>query len=64
MLAFAESLPRIRSKVREHLPLKDLPREKVLATVVHLLEATLNRVGSDEYPKHNQSYELVRELRE
>ena len=36
-------------KVQEHLALRGLPREKVLATVVHLLEATLIRVGSDEY---------------
>ena len=48
MLAFAESLPAIRRKVSEHLALRGLPREKVQATVVHILEATHNRVGSDE----------------
>ena len=59
MLAFAESLPAIRKKVRDHLALQGLTREKVLATVVHLLEATLIRVGSDEYAKHNKSYGLT-----
>jgi DNA topoisomerase I len=59
MLAFAESLPVIRNKVSEHLGLRGLPREKVLATVVQLLEATLIRVGSDEYAKQNKSYGLT-----
>jgi DNA topoisomerase-1 len=59
MLAFAESLPAIRSKVQEHLPLRTLCREKVLATVAHLLEATLIRVGSDEYARTNKSYGLT-----
>jgi DNA topoisomerase-1 len=59
MLAFAESLPAIRRKVQEHLALRGLPREKVVATVVHLLEATLIRVGSDEYARSNKSYGLT-----
>ncbi len=59
MLTFAESLPAIRNKVSEHLALRGLPREKVLAAVVHLLEATLIRVGSDEYAKQNKSYGLT-----
>ncbi len=59
MLAFAESLPAIRRKVQEHLALRGLPREKVLGTVVHLLEATLIRVGSDEYARSNKSYGLT-----
>jgi DNA topoisomerase I len=59
MLAFAESLPAIRKKVSDHLALRDLPREKVLATVVQLLEATLIRVGSDEYARQNKSYGLT-----
>ncbi len=59
MLAFAESLPAIRCKVQEHLALRGLPREKVLATIVHLLEATLIRVGSDEYARTNKSYGLT-----
>jgi DNA topoisomerase I len=59
MLAFAESLPAIRGRVQEHLSLRGLAREKVLATVVHLLEATLIRVGSDEYARTNKSYGLT-----
>ena len=59
MLAFADSLPAIRAKVQEHLSLRSLTREKVLATVVHLLEATLIRVGSDEYARTNKSYGLT-----
>jgi len=59
MLTFAENLPAIRRHVQEHLALRGLPREKVLATVVHLLEATLIRVGSDEYARTNKSYGLT-----
>jgi DNA topoisomerase-1 len=59
MLAFAESLPVIRTKVREHLKHPSLRREKVLATVVHLLEATLIRVGSEAYARTNKSYGLT-----
>jgi DNA topoisomerase-1 len=59
MLAFADSLPAVRAKVQEHLALRRLSREKVLATVVHLLEATLIRVGSDEYARANKSYGLT-----
>ena len=59
MLAFAATLPTIRAKVHEHLALRKLCREKVLATVVHLLEATLIRVGSDEYARTNKSYGLT-----
>src|SRR5690606_37292574 len=39
--------------------LRGLPREKVLATTVHLLEATLIRVGNDDYAKQNKSYGLT-----
>src|SRR5262245_59410993 len=59
MLSFAESLPAIRGKVEAHLTLRGLPREKVLATIVGLLEATLIRVGSDEYTRSNHSYGLT-----
>ena len=59
MLAFADSLPSIRNKVNEDMVLRGLPREKVLATIVHLLESTLIRVGSDEYAKQNKSYGLT-----
>jgi DNA topoisomerase-1 len=59
VVAFAEALPDIRAKVREHMALRGLPREKVLATVVHLLETTLIRVGNDDYAKQNNSYGLT-----
>lgn len=59
MLGFAETLPAIRNKVNDHLGLRGLPREKVLATVVRLLESTLIRVGNDEYAKENKSYGLT-----
>ena len=59
VVAFAEALPAIREKVREHMALRGLPREKVLATVVHLLETTLIRVGNDDYAKQNNSYGLT-----
>jgi DNA topoisomerase-1 len=59
VMAFADALPRIREKVREHMALRGLPREKVLATVVHLLETTLIRVGNDDYAKQNNSYGLT-----
>jgi DNA topoisomerase-1 len=59
VVAFANALPAIRAKVREHMALRGLPREKILATVVHLLEATLIRVGNDDYAKQNNSYGLT-----
>jgi DNA topoisomerase I len=59
VVEFAEALPAIRATVREHMALRGLPREKVLATVVHLLETTLIRVGNDDYAKQNSSYGLT-----
>ena len=59
LLNFAGCIPAIRKQIHEHLGLKGLPREKVLATVVHLLETTLIRIGSDEYAKNNKSYGLT-----
>jgi DNA topoisomerase I len=59
MVAFARALPRIRRRVNRDLARRGMPREKVLATVVRLLEATLIRVGNDEYARHNDSYGLT-----
>jgi DNA topoisomerase-1 len=59
MLAFSEALPRIRTRVERDLGRPDLPREKVLATVVRLLECTCIRVGNDEYAKANRSFGLT-----
>jgi DNA topoisomerase I len=57
--AFAAALPLIRSTVKQHMALRGLPREKVLATVVYLLETTLIRVGNEGYAKQNHSYGLT-----
>lgn len=59
MMAFARALPAIRARIAEHMGLRGLPREKVLATVVHLLETTLIRVGNEDYAKSNKSYGLT-----
>jgi DNA topoisomerase-1 len=56
---FAQALPAIRRRVEADLSRPGLPREKVLAAVVRLLEATLIRVGNEEYAKENQSYGLT-----
>jgi DNA topoisomerase-1 len=59
MLAFARALPRIRRRVKRDLARRGMPRQKVLATVIRLLEATLIRVGNDEYARQNGSYGLT-----
>lgn len=59
MIAFAESLPKIRKRLEADISLPGLPREKVLATIVQLLESTAIRVGNDEYAKDNNSYGLT-----
>jgi DNA topoisomerase-1 len=59
VVAFAEALPGIRAKVRKHMALPGLPREKVLASIVHLLETTLIRIGNDDYARQNNSYGLT-----
>jgi len=59
MLAFARALPAIRARVARDMERRALTREKVLATVVHLLEATLIRVGNADYARDNKSYGLT-----
>jgi DNA topoisomerase-1 len=59
MIDFAKALPLIRRTVAKHLKLKGLPRDKVLAAVVKVMEVTLIRVGNDEYAKNNKSYGLT-----
>lgn len=59
MLAFARALPRIRRRVRQDLALPGLPRDKVLAAVVRLLESTRMRVGNQEYARENDSFGLT-----
>jgi len=59
MIAFGLALPRLRARVAADLRRPGLPREKVLAAVVRLLEVTLIRVGNDEYARSNHSFGLT-----
>ena len=59
MIAFGEALPRIREQVSHDLALSGLPREKVLAVVVRLLEKTFIRVGNPEYAWMNEHFGLT-----
>ncbi|HET7779734.1 MAG TPA: DNA topoisomerase IB [Rudaea sp.] len=59
MLAFSEHLPGLRRRVAADLRLPGVPRAKVLATVVRLLETSLIRVGNDEYARTNGSFGLT-----
>ncbi|MGI4816260.1 MAG: DNA topoisomerase IB [Janthinobacterium lividum] len=59
MLAFSAALPRIRARVARDLKLSGLQRDKVLATVVRLLDTTLIRIGNVDYAKENRSYGLT-----
>jgi len=59
MLAFGAALPQIRKRLEEDLALPGLPKGKVLAAIVHLLETTCMRVGNDEYVRQNESYGLT-----
>ncbi len=59
MLAFGRLLPQIRAQVDSDLARHGLPRDKVLAAIVRLLEGTLARVGNEEYAKQNDSFGLT-----
>ena len=59
MISFAQALPAIRRRCRAELARPGLPREKVLAAVVRIMEKTLIRVGNDEYASQNDSYGLT-----
>jgi DNA topoisomerase I len=59
MMAFGKALPKIRQQVEADLALPGLPRRKVLATVVRLLETTFIRVGNEEYARTNNSFGLT-----
>lgn len=56
---FGRALPGIRERVQHDLSLPGLPRPKVLATIVRLMETTLIRVGNEEYARENKSYGLT-----
>ena len=57
--AFARILPQIRKRLEEDISKPGLSRERVLATVVRLLETTYIRIGNEEYAKQNQSFGLT-----
>jgi DNA topoisomerase I len=59
MADFAKTLPKIRARTDADLRRSGLPRERVLAAVVRLLESTLIRIGNDEYAKQNRSFGLT-----
>jgi DNA topoisomerase-1 len=59
MIAFGQALPQIRRRTDADLRRDGLPREKVLAAVVRLLEKTFIRVGNDEYARENNSFGLT-----
>ena len=59
MIQFALALPALRARVASDMKFDGLPRQKVLATIVSLLEKTLIRVGNAEYAERNKSYGLT-----
>jgi DNA topoisomerase I len=59
MLAFGASLPKLRARVARDLALDGMPRNRVLATVIRLLDTTLIRVGNEGYARENRSYGLT-----
>src|SRR5437868_338521 len=59
MVVFGKALPQIRRRINRDLRRRGLPREKVLATVVQLLERTFIRIGNEEYAKENKSFGLT-----
>lgn len=59
IVSFGQALPKIRKRVEQDLSLPGLPRNRVLATVVQLLEQTFIRVGNEEYARDNKSFGLT-----
>ncbi len=59
MVAFGDALPKLRRKLTRDLVLPGLPREKVLAAVAALLDATRARIGNAEYARNNKSFGLT-----
>lgn len=59
VLAFARALPELRACIDRDMARRGLVREKVLATIVHLLETTLIRVGNEDYARRNRSFGLT-----
>jgi DNA topoisomerase IB len=59
MVAFGEALSKLRRRLKADLALRGLPRERILAVIVSLLDATLVRVGNVEYARDNRSFGLT-----
>ena len=59
LIAFAEALPRLRAQAQSDMELSGLQRDKVLATIIRLLDETNIRVGNEEYAKENKSFGLT-----
>jgi DNA topoisomerase IB len=59
MIEFGAQLPKLRRRLRQDLALPGLPKNKVLAAIVRLLDETLLRVGNEEYARSNKSYGLT-----
>ena len=59
IVIFGAALPKIRKRVEADLGRSGLPKEKVLATIVSIMERTFIRVGNEEYARDNQSYGLT-----
>lgn len=59
LLAFGRALPKLRKRVEQDLARRGLPREKVLAAVIRVMEMTLIRVGNEEYARQNKSFGLT-----
>ena len=59
MISFAQVLPQIRKCLEHDLKRPGMSKQKILATVIYLLQATLMRVGNDEYARSNQSFGMT-----
>lgn len=59
LLEFGRSLPQLRRQLAEDMAKRGLGREKVIATIVALLDRTLIRIGNESYAKENKSYGLT-----
>ncbi len=59
IVVFGDALPKIRRRVKKDLALPGLSRNKVLATIVQLLERTFIRIGNEEYARDNKSFGLT-----
>lgn len=59
LAAFARTLPKLRARIDVDLRRRGLPRERVVATVVRLLDRTMIRVGNDAYAQENRSFGLT-----